>query len=419
MNPAVAPLARGWCPGVARPMATGDGLLARVHPRHGILSLAQARGLAGVAARHGNGLLDITSHGNLQIRGLSPEAHEPAAAALRALGLADPGARAPYRATVVSPLAGLDPAEPVNGLALADAVEELARAVVLPPKFLIAVDSGGAFGLDHLAPDVWARAGADGAVRLGLGGVPVLWARALPRAGLAAALSALLAALVAALAACGARRAPGLPAAARHRLLPGGGPLVHPARPPLKAGAVRLADGALGLLATAPFGRLPAAALARLADLAAGLGVPELRLTPHRGVLLPGVAPGAAEAVRARLEGLGFVTDPRDPRLRLVTCAGAPACASALCETHGHADRLAAVLPPGPGAVHLSACAKGCATRGAAALTLVARDTDFAVILDGGPLDPPAAHLSFAEIAARLAGAADIHHAFQGKPARS
>ncbi|TXM87393.1 hypothetical protein FV223_27475 [Methylobacterium sp. WL116] len=37
---------RGWCPSLARPMPTGDGLLARIHPPLGILTRAQIRAVA-------------------------------------------------------------------------------------------------------------------------------------------------------------------------------------------------------------------------------------------------------------------------------------------------------------------------------------------------------------------------------------
>ncbi|MFG1477854.1 precorrin-3B synthase [Xanthobacter sp. V4C-4] len=411
-------LARGWCPGVARPMATGDGLLARVHPPHGILSPAQARGLAAVSVRCGNGMVDITSHGNLQLRGLTPATQGMALAALAALGLADPAPRPPYRATVVSPLAGLDPLEATDGLVLAQAVEEMARAIALPPKFLIAIDSGGAFGLDALAPDVWVRAQAAGTLRLGLGGDSVPWTPPLPRAALDTALPALLRAIAAALSRHGARRAHAMPAAARQALMPGAQALHLPSRAAPAAGAVMLKGGTLGLLAAAPFGQMPAAALAGLADAAARHGLDALRLTPRRGVLLPGLAPADLEPARADIAALGLVTDPADPRLRVITCPGAPACAAGLCQTHPLATRLAAALPPGDGEVHLSACAKGCARRGASALTLVARDDAFAVIGNGGPLDPPLAILPFAEIARRLAGAAALSHAFHAEAPR-
>ena len=46
---------KGWCPGVLRPMQSGDGLLARVRPWCGALRLDEAKGLADAAERFGNG----------------------------------------------------------------------------------------------------------------------------------------------------------------------------------------------------------------------------------------------------------------------------------------------------------------------------------------------------------------------------
>ena len=63
-------LRRGACPTLAAPMVTGDGLLVRLRPAGGALSLAQFKALAASAAANGNGVLEITARGNLQIRGL-------------------------------------------------------------------------------------------------------------------------------------------------------------------------------------------------------------------------------------------------------------------------------------------------------------------------------------------------------------
>ena len=50
---------KGWCPGIIRPMASGDGLIVRVRPRCGAFSLGTAAVLADVAERLGNGHIDL------------------------------------------------------------------------------------------------------------------------------------------------------------------------------------------------------------------------------------------------------------------------------------------------------------------------------------------------------------------------
>ena len=63
-----ASVIKGWCPGALRPMQSGDGLVVRVRPFGGRLDAAQISGLAHLAEHHGNGLIDVTSRANLQIR---------------------------------------------------------------------------------------------------------------------------------------------------------------------------------------------------------------------------------------------------------------------------------------------------------------------------------------------------------------
>ncbi len=65
-----APRRRGACPGLSVPMPTGDGLLARLMPT-GPVRLDAFRALCASARRHGNGTIEVTARGSLQVRGLS------------------------------------------------------------------------------------------------------------------------------------------------------------------------------------------------------------------------------------------------------------------------------------------------------------------------------------------------------------
>ena len=64
-------LARGVCPGLSAPMETGDGLLARLLP-NGPMPLDAFIGLCEAARVHGNGIIEVSARGSLQIRGLTP-----------------------------------------------------------------------------------------------------------------------------------------------------------------------------------------------------------------------------------------------------------------------------------------------------------------------------------------------------------
>jgi precorrin-3B synthase len=152
-----------------------------------------------------------------------------------------------------------------------------------------------------------------------------------------------------------------------------------------------------------PFGRLDAAELDAFARRAAREGAAELRITPWRGFLVPGLAPPALDRLAADCAAAGLIVDPADPRLRVVACAGAPGCRRATTPTLDQAARFAKLVGSGAGvALHVSGCAKGCAHAGPAPLTLVAEDGRHALVVGGRAGDPPLARGLDAEEAGRL-----------------
>ena len=100
MSTAATPKVYGWCPGALRPMMSGDGLVVRVRAPLGRLSPEQARGLADLSQAHGSGLVDISARANLQLRGISEDAHAALIDGLRALGLVDEDAGAEARRNI-------------------------------------------------------------------------------------------------------------------------------------------------------------------------------------------------------------------------------------------------------------------------------------------------------------------------------
>ncbi|MGK7654247.1 hypothetical protein ACSQ76_18125 [Roseovarius sp. B08] len=89
MNGAAPPIVKGWCPGAHRPMMSGDGLVVRVRPFRGELTKAQVLALCDLSRRYGNGVIDLTSRANLQLRGVTEADHPALLAALDTLGLID------------------------------------------------------------------------------------------------------------------------------------------------------------------------------------------------------------------------------------------------------------------------------------------------------------------------------------------
>ncbi len=100
------PRRRGACPGLSAPMPTGDGLLVRLLPI-GTIPLAAFADLCAAARDYGNGVIEITSRGSIQMRGLSAAQRSHFAAAIAALGIAAQDGVPVH----CNPLAGLDAEE--------------------------------------------------------------------------------------------------------------------------------------------------------------------------------------------------------------------------------------------------------------------------------------------------------------------
>ncbi|WP_342140902.1 precorrin-3B synthase [Methylobacterium fujisawaense] len=400
---------RGWCPGLTRPMPTGDGLLARVHPPLGVLTLGQARAVAEGARRFGNGHLDLTARANLQIRGVTEATQAALAAWLSAQGLGDVRADGgPQRLTLTSPLAGRDPEEAIDVPGLARAVEAAGLTIPgLQAKTLVVIEGRA----DR------ATAEADCAVIAhGPGRVAITIACGEGRQDLLTCgereAPDVVAAVLTAFAQTGRRRmrdlsederatlTEALRTGERPRVAARGGGSVWPGQARHPRGGQDLQILAID----APFGRCTADALDRLADAAVTLGADELRLSPNRGFMLLAPPDVPAAAVREALS-VDFIVAADDPRRAIDACTGAPGCASGSTRTLTDAARLAAAFAPLAAlgrAAHVSGCAKGCARPGPADLTLVGRDGLYGVVIGGAPADEPAMHLPIEAVLERL-----------------
>ncbi|MGO4831415.1 precorrin-3B synthase, partial [Rhizobiaceae sp. 2RAB30] len=100
-------MVRGACPTLAAPMETGDGLLARLNPISGGITPPTLAAIAEAAARFGNGQIEVTARGSLQIRGLTQITAPQFAEAIDRLDI-NVRTGVPVE---TGALAGLDPAE--------------------------------------------------------------------------------------------------------------------------------------------------------------------------------------------------------------------------------------------------------------------------------------------------------------------
>jgi precorrin-3B synthase len=341
---------RGHNPTLHAPLAVGDGLLVRLKPPFHRLSSLAARDLAAFAERYQTGPLELTNRGNLQIRGLTPATAALLArwAEKRGLAAADPVFEE-RRNLVLSPLLDLDPALPRGALtALAEALSAaIAReGTRLPGRIGFTLDGGGAVPLDDVPSPLTLIPLAEGAFEMRSEG------------GVRRAESAMAAA---ACAVAWAAEAPPLPPRRRFR---------PPEAGFLPLGGEKERWGALAL--APPLGLIGAAALRWAARWAERAADATLRLSPHRSLLLAPLGEEAARALMPEAEAAGFLTDPADPRLSVIACAGRPHCDGADAPSRADAFRLLSLLPAAlPGPVHVAGCAKGCAWRGTAAFTLI------------------------------------------------
>jgi precorrin-3B synthase len=401
--------ARGACPKLAAPMPTGDGLLARLVPV-GPIPLRALAVLCTAARTHGNGTMEITARGSLQVRGLTPDSAPLFADRVSALGI-EISDGVPVLA---DPLPG-DPTALIDAHAVA---AELRRAVAasglaLAPKVSVIVDGGGRLHLDALAADIRLRAVATANgpllhVALAGGGVT-----AAPLGAIAPgeACDAVLR-LLALIAAHG-------PEARAADVLRNGGiavfqnvirtrvalePPPPPRFPAELVGVHGLNDDLYALGVGLAFGHVEAHTLSALTDIARVQGALWARSVPDRALLLGPFKRTKIKTIRDEARRFGFAVDPADPRRRVVACPGAPACASGLIAARAIAAEIAArVSIAGQGvAVHVSGCAKGCAHPSPAPLTVIGTPQGAGLVRDATARAAPSCYVDEADIAAAI-----------------
>ncbi|MFF0745907.1 precorrin-3B synthase [Streptomyces sp. NPDC004111] len=381
------------CPGSLRLHGADDGALARVRVPGGVLGAAQARALGDAAGRLGDGDIRLTSRGNAELRGLAADCGAELAQLLGAAGLLPSVRHERVRNVVASPLSGLD------GLGHGDVGPWLRgldtllcageRTTRLSGRFLFALDDGRG-DVDALGADVTLRAEPGGGALLRVGtardAVRLPGAQAV-RAALVAAETfldgvrevgvwrvsefpggpdALLADVVRELRAARldatrtkAPARPATPAPPRLGVVTDTAPATD-AAPSTDAapadGPDRPARAALSV--GAPLGRLAAGPWRLLTDVARRHGDGTLRLTPWRGVVLPGVLPAQAEELLGLLDGAGLITREDSPWRGVGACVGRPGCAKSLADVQSQATL--ALGPVGGLPVHWSGCARRC-----------------------------------------------------------
>lgn len=398
------------CPGALRLHAADDGHLARVRIPGGALTAHQAALLASAADRFGDGHLELTSRGNVQLRGLADGCGAGLAALLDTAGLLPAPGHERVRNIVATPTSQdvLPWVRELDRLLCANT-----RVTALSGRFLFALDDGRG-DVAALEPDVTVLARPDrqpgdrALVRLGAAaGAVAVAAQDAPRAALLAAEYFLDAADAA-----GTRawRVAELPAghalddaefAARltaagidaARVPEVDWPYTAPPRPWGRGPGSR---GDVCVLP--PLGRMTTGQWRVLAEVA-GYG-DGLRITPWRTVVLPDAPLRGPVDGPALLEEAGLVVAADSPWQSVTACTGRPGCAKSLADVRADARALVE-RARGPLPVHWSGCERRCGhPRGTLWVDALATQDGYRLTVDGRTL-PGRPDLAAALTAAR------------------
>ncbi|MDG3017219.1 precorrin-3B synthase [Speluncibacter jeojiensis] len=399
------------CPGALSVHQAADGALARLRAPGGLLTPEQVQLLGTAAAELGDGAVELTSRGNVQLRAVTDP--DELARRLVAGGLLPSLTHERVRNYLVSPLTGR-----VGGVVdVRGWVGELDRRLCaderlagLPGRFLTSFDDGRG-DVSPLAADVGIHvvdaarvavlvAGRDHGIRVGHD-------RAVDAVLAAAHLFLDLRSnqwRIAELAGGGAELATALAAQLAVRLgdpgtdqIAGRIELRTDGRPPIgwfdhdcavAPGAAT--PGAVTLGAAVPLGRVSA----RLCEFLAATERP-IVVTPWRTLLICDLDDWSAEQVVRVLAPMGLVFDENSPWTRVSACAGRPGCAKALADVR--VDASAAVstrllpdgAPLGDGElVHFAGCERRCGRPRGEVTDVVATGSAYRVDRDPAPSDP-------------------------------
>jgi ferredoxin-nitrite reductase len=382
-----------------------DSFMLRLRTPGAILTAAQLRGLAEMAEDWGSGRCDLTTRANVQIREFQPRDVVRVLNKVQALGMSSRGSGADnIRNITASPLTGIDPKELLDVRPYAEGLNQYilnSRDLYgLPRKFNVAFDNGGKLSVVADTNDIGFLA-----VRVDEGrGLPAgIYFRVVlcgitghrqfatdcgvilkPHEAVAVA-----AAMIRVFVEHGDRtdrkkarlkylvdrwgvekflaETEKLLAFPLLRLAPSE---CAPRGPIDRAGHIgvhsQAQDGLFYVGVSVPVGRLPAAQMRAVAEIADCFGNGEIRLTVWQNLILPNVQATHLEAAKAALlqAGLKFTAGP--VLAGTVACTGNQGCKYSQTDTKTHAVALANLLDERfrlsqPVNLHVTGCPNSCA----------------------------------------------------------
>jgi len=333
------------CPGAWQPMASGDGMIMRVRAPLNQFSADQLKVIAQVSMECGNGQLDITRRGTLQIRGVQDNKIDHAQQTLLRAGLLDDtlaGEQAGH--ILVSPFWSLWDKQAFDAVRF---VQDLKRSLVergvkLPAKFGFILDCGETPVLTQVPADIRIEYNA-GRFVVVAGNHPL----GRPISG-KQVIATVLELVKWYLDHGGMVDNRGRMAQLLERVsLPQSFQTINRVSPVQAYGVQDVGKVEQGLLIGYAFGRLDVEAVMNLAQF------DRVYLTPWRSFFIPDYD-GVPDPHPA------MITARDDPRLRMAVCRGKPDCTQARAATQDVAHLVAQQLERHETA-HITACPKNCA----------------------------------------------------------
>jgi precorrin-3B synthase len=343
------------CPGALSLHRAADGSLARIRLPGGIITAAQLQSLAQAASEFGSPAMELTSRGNIQIRGITDE--RAVAEVVAAAGLLPSATHEKVRNIVASPLSGRAGEHPdVHGWA-SDLDASIQASPVMASssgRFWFSIDDGRG-DVSGLGADVGAHVLGD-SVALLLAGRDT---------GVRVSASDAVAALMSVAVRFAEKRGKawrvtelddpstlleGLTIAAEP-----GATWPQLTRPPV--GWIVQNDGRVALGAGVPLGVLNA----RTAEFLAAIEAPMV-ITPWRSVLVCDLDDSVADTALRVLAPMGLVFDETSPWLDVSACTGSPGCEHSRADVRADAAHDAQ-LGVGEGHRHYVGCERACGSR--------------------------------------------------------
>ncbi|MFK4823426.1 precorrin-3B synthase [Paenochrobactrum sp. BZR 588] len=383
---------RSACPGLFRMTRALDGFICRIKLPLGRITCQQADEIARLSQTYGNGIIELTIRSNLQLRGVKPENREALIAALIACGL---GPLRPegddVRNVMVNPTIGMDAIQLTDTTDLANELLRILQLTpryhALSPKFSLLVDGGEACAITTHPNDIWLSACEDGEhFAFGFASMPLQSDYIIRQTDALAFVCTCLDTFLALAEKFNISRMKQLFAYISHEELiaeiekqfSGIIASSHWQRQEAKAftqlGQHKHRDETKYYVSAMPFlGRLSPQDLQKLGIIALSAGADYFCLTPWQSFLIPNIDAEKAPAILRALHEAGFATKSHDIAANIRACSGSKGCASALADTQSDAKQLAQLLGQKTMPfIHLTGCAKSCASLSALPVTLLA-----------------------------------------------